>query len=307
MSTAGVFFAEHVSDRAHYSFGTFVTSFLYSAGGGWVALLGYLLLDLVGWRVFVLFSSIPLFVPPILILHCCIKGENRNSGTEQPLIGFQGGEEKPSESRETIHVENIASRITKASLFTFINVFQGYGSILLLPALMRYENEKRCETLIENQEGPCSSVVDGYQFLILALVTGAGNLLGRGVGYLFTRKITFRILQPTLALILSIGYLLLLFKDKSYILVVCSMGWCKIVYSMMRIETTLIQYDLAFFGTENIAKASAIVTGSGMFGSAIANGCAAFLNPSITVQITFVLSLVLIGVVCSITERNSRD
>ena len=145
--------------------------------------------------------------------------------------------------------------------------------------------------------------MDGYQFLILALVTGAGNLFGRGVGYLLIRKIRFRILQPTLASILSVGYLLLLFKNKSMILVVCSMGWCKIVYSMMRCETALLSFDPSFFGTETIAKASAIVIGCGMFGSAIGNGCAAFLNPHITLQVTSVLGLVLIGVVCSITER----
>ena len=83
------------------------------------------------------------------------------------------------------------------------------------------------------------------------------------------------------------------------------MGWCKIVYSMMRCETSLLSYDPTFFGTETIAKAGAIVMGSGMFGSVISNGCAAFLNPHITVQVTFALSLVLIGVVCSITERNN--
>ena len=250
MSTAGIFYAEHVSDRSHYAFGIFLASFAFSAGGGWVALLGYFFLDLVGWRVFVLCTSIPLFVPPILILHCCIKKENKNSGTELPLIGTKGGEE--SESKETIHVENLGARITKASIFVFINIFQGYGSILLLPGLMREENERRCKIL----DGPCSSVVDGNQFLILALVTGAGNLLGRGVGYLLLRKIRFRILQPTLASIISIGYIILLVEDKSMILVVCSMGGCKIVYSMMRCETCLISSDSTFFGTETISTVS---------------------------------------------------
>ena len=55
------------------------------------------------------------------------------------------------------------------------------------------------------------------------------------------------------------------------ILVICSMGWCKIVYSMMRCETSLHSFDPTFFGTETIAKASGIVLGCGMFGSAIGN------------------------------------
>ncbi|KAL5267495.1 hypothetical protein ACHWQZ_G004506 [Mnemiopsis leidyi] len=276
MSTAGIFYAEHVSDRSHYTFGTFLTSFVFAAGGGWVALLGFLLLDLVGWRIFVMCTSIPLFVPPIMILHCCIKAVDGEVVTEE---------------------EALVSRTSK-------DVIKGYGSILLLPGLIREENKKRC--MSENRVS-CNTVVDGNQFLILALVTGVGNLFGRGVGYLLIKRIRFRILQPILAVVLSIGYLLLLFKHQSMVLVVFSMALCKIVYSMMRCETSLISFDPMFFGTETIAKASAIVLGCGMVGSAIGNGCSAFLNPYITVQITFALSIMLIGVVSTISERNSLD
>ena len=295
MSTAGIFYAEHVSNRSHYAFGTFLTSFVFAAGGGWVALLGFFLLDLVGWRIFVMCTSIPLFIPPIMILHCCMKALDGDIGTEQEAL-------VSTQKKDVIKVQNLNSRIIKASLFTFINIFQGYGSILLLPGLIREENEKRC--ISEDPGVPCDTVVDGYQFLILALVTGVGNLFGRGIGYLLIKRIRFRILQPILAGILSVGYLLLLFKYKSMVLVVCSMALCKIVYSMMRCETSLISFDPMFFGTETIAKASAIVLGCGMVGSALGNGCSAFLNPYMTVQITFALSLVLIGVVSSISERN---
>ena len=301
MSTAGIFYAEHVSDRSHYAFGTFLTSFVFSAGGGWVALLGYFLLDSVGWRAFVLCTSMPLFVPPIIILHCCMHQQIGNEN--EVLLGRQRKSEQSKKSKEIIDVDNLKSRIAKVSLCVFINILQGYGSILLLPGLMREENEKRC--IEENNKGSCNSVVDGYQFLILALVTGAGNLIGRGIGYLLIKRVRFRILQPSLASILSVGYLLLLFKNKNMVLVVCSMGLCKIVYSMMRCETSLISFDPEFFGTEAIGKASAIVLGCGMLGSAIGNGCAAFLNPDITVKITFALSLALIGVTWSITERNN--
>ena len=104
-------------------------------------------------------------MPPILILHCCIKGEKKNSRTDQQLLLVT-----------PIQVENLASKLTKASIFVFINIFQGYGSILLLPGLIRGKNEERCKIL--DQEAPCNSVVD--QLLIIALVTGAGNLFGRG-------------------------------------------------------------------------------------------------------------------------------
>ena len=80
-----------------------------------------------------------------------------------------------------IQVDNLASNINEASLFVFMkHLSRNYGSMLLLPGLIRDKNEEGCKILIENQEGPCSSVVDGNQLMILflALVTGAGILFG---------------------------------------------------------------------------------------------------------------------------------
>ena len=42
---------------------------MVALGSTWVAILGYLMLESMGWRVFVLCTSIPLFVPPIALMH----------------------------------------------------------------------------------------------------------------------------------------------------------------------------------------------------------------------------------------------
>ena len=48
-------------------------SLAFTLGATWASLLGWLLLDHLGWRIFVLLTSIPLFIPPIFILHCYIE------------------------------------------------------------------------------------------------------------------------------------------------------------------------------------------------------------------------------------------
>ena len=94
--------------------GTFLTSFVFAAGGGWVAILGFLMLGRLGWRVFVVCTSVPLFLPPILLLHCCLqeRGEERGEVAEKEKL------------RREETVPNIRARIVKTSLFVFINTFQ---------------------------------------------------------------------------------------------------------------------------------------------------------------------------------------
>ena len=51
-----------------------VASVMYTIGGVWSAVLGYLLLDVVGWRIFILLTSLPIFIPTIFMLHFCFVG-----------------------------------------------------------------------------------------------------------------------------------------------------------------------------------------------------------------------------------------
>ena len=76
-STMGVFFSENVSSPSVRSSGIALNDMLYTIAAGWVAILGYLLLDKVGWRVFVLCTSLPVFLPPISMLHCCLNFDER--------------------------------------------------------------------------------------------------------------------------------------------------------------------------------------------------------------------------------------
>ena len=77
VSTIGVYCAKQISSKEILPTFSFLHGCIaFPLGGAWASVLGWLLLDNLGWRIFVLLTSIPLFIPPIIILHCFIKEEN---------------------------------------------------------------------------------------------------------------------------------------------------------------------------------------------------------------------------------------
>ena len=70
-----------------------------------------------------------------------------------------------------------------------VAVLFGYGSILLLPTLMREGNN-----VTEQAAGSlssCGTIVQGSQFLILAMINGGANVLGRLAGVFFHGRVRF--------------------------------------------------------------------------------------------------------------------
>ena len=283
-STVNVFFAEHVSSQSVYKFGTVASDLAFAIGGGWVAILGFLLLDTSSWRVFVVCTSLPFFIPPIIILHVSLTGN------------ISLGEGKRMDC-EHIEVSSQTKRVAKASAMKLINTLQGYGTILLLPSLIRAYN---------NHESPtknCDSVVHGVQFLLVALVTGGTNVIGRAVGYLLQIRARFRILQTILASIMAICYMVLIFRSDLTTSVV-ALAIAKLIYAMMVTKINLITFDRTFLGTKNLAVNSGKVYTSGMIGAILGNTLAAFFRPDVAVITAGVLSWVQVAVVCTVTEVN---
>ena len=283
-STINVFFSEQVSTKQVYKFGTLASDIAFAVGGGWVAVLGYFLLDTCGWRVFVVCTSMPVFLPPIIILHVYLTKEVSS-----------GGEEKVND-RGDIEVSGQTCRVFKASVMKLINTLQGYGTIMLLPSLIRADNERNLEDTDD-----CASAVQGTQLLLLALVSGGTNVIGRSIGYILQNKARFRVLQPVLAGIIGICYIFLIFES-GIPTFVTALGVAKLVYAMMVIKINLITFDKAFLGTENFAVNSGKVYTSGMLGAIIGNTLAAFFSPNTAVIAAGILSGIQVLIVCSVHE-----
>jgi len=288
-STAGVFLSENLSSRQHIPTGTFLKHLAGTMGRVWVALLGYLILERLGWRVFLLSSSLPVFIPPILILLC--------------LVPTAPNEKSPEQDADKVPVEvpNVKVRIIKAYLLDFLGRFQGNGSILLVPALIRQINEQ--ENVSGGQDCRLTSI-HGIQFLILAVVGGA-NVLGRVLSHSLSRYSNFRILNSIVALLTALSYIVVIFEHDIMTMAV-AMAAGMFFHSVSRNDVCVrVVYDPAYFGSSMLSVGSGIASAGGMTGSLVGVGLAAFLPPQIVVWVTVVLTACQVAVVLSVTEVDS--
>lgn len=285
-----VFYAEQVSTKEVYKFGTLASNIAFAMGGGWVAVLGYFLFNALGWRTFVVCTSIPVFLPPIFMLHIYLTKEVSLGEAEVQVT-----------VRRDIEVTGQTCRVFKASTMKLINTLQGFGTIILLPCLIRADNEKSLPNSNRANTEDCASAVQGTQFLLLALVNGGTNIIGRALGYFLQNKAKFRALQPVLASIIGICYIVLIFEN-SVLTFVTALGLAKLVYAMMVIKINLITFDRAFLGTENFALNSGKVYASGLLGAIIGNTLAAFFSANTAVTTAGILSGIQVLVVSSVYE-----
>ena len=127
-----VYMSEMSPNKNFYLLGTVLGTIGWSIGGGWCGTLGYLFLERVGWRWFVLQTSVPLFIPSIVAFQFFFP----ESKPAHDGCNNVGADEVKTSKKPMI------LRIVKVTSF---NIFRGIpycGSILLLPALQRKKYQK---------------------------------------------------------------------------------------------------------------------------------------------------------------------
>ena len=267
-----------------------ISCLMYSAGGVWSAILGYLLLDVVGWRIFILLTSLPFFIPPICMLHFCIE---EKSG---PKTGQIEDEENQTVKKETVTVPNFVARTTKLGLFCFSFFFQGWLTILLVPRLIQVFKIKDAES-----NSDCSSTAtQGKELLLLAFVTFAA-ILGRLSTHFTREKFSFRKSQVIFAILNVACFGGMLAQD--HLVVVLAFNFIvNFLYGVSYMASSYIVYDINYFGADRFALGSSVAIAVGLMGGACGTAMAAF-APLLPVIITaLVLSALQILVVLSITE-----
>ena len=292
-STINVYFAENVSSKEVYKFGTLTSDLVFAAGGGWVAILAFLILRRCGWRIFVVCTSLPVFLPPIFLLHFYFKHDDV---LYKPLIIENTNGELETKTEDIPYVQNQKCRVAKASMMKLINTLQGYGTIMLLPSFIRADNKGVAAT-----DASCNAVIHGTQFLLLALVTGGTNFVGRSVGYALQQRVKFIKLQPVLSVILATCYIVIIFNN-NLVTAVVALAVAKFTYAMMVTKINLIMFDKSFLGAENFAANCGIIFFCGMIGAVTGNSLAAFYKPAVAVITTGVLSWIQVFVVISVRE-----
>ena len=308
--TSGIFFAKFASSKEMVTRGSFVFEALaYPVGGTWVSILGWLCLDSVGWRVFVLLTSVPLFVPPLIILHCWFK-EQHPQQEEDERKEF---ENKRDESEGTTYdetdklvasgdVPNFASRVCRSSLFMFSNLCIGYSSIILAPWLIRmYKAGQGAEDGM-NDDDECLNVVQGSDFLILTVVTGISNIIGRLLGIFVWGRVKFLFLQSTVTIVVALSFVILLLKP-SFTVSMAFLGLSKFCYSLQAFEVAILHFDYDYYGKFRFELGSCISAASSMIGAVIGTSLSAFLDPYLALTVLLMIACSEIFVICFMRER----
>ena len=309
VNVVAIFLSEGVSSKRVGQQVISVLSLTLAAGAGWVAVLGYFLIEPMGWRMFVVCTSIPLAVPAIVMLHFCFESKEEinvtstetvkenDAGHGGNLVGdneYGSDENKQLIGEEKIVVTDLISRTVKASIFCGINRIQGHGAILLLPSLIRDSNK-------HNGIQKCGGAIHGTQYLIIALISGVTNIAGRILGYFLKGRVSFGISQTSFAVLLVACYGFLLVKLGEVSMEI-AMGLIKIAFAAMTLESYYLLADSFYFGTETLGTYAGISTAAGFFGSAVGMALAAFLDPYVAVACTLVMSTIQIVVVLSLRK-----
>ena len=267
-------------------------SLAFTLGSTWASLLGWLLLDYLGWRVFVLLTSIPLFIPPIFVLHFYTKPEayQVSESGSSPIL------ETPNED---LPKEIFRERALKASLFLGFNFCIGYGGILLMPTIIKEHN---LEVEVQKLE-KCGEVVHGHQYLILTGMTGLANVLGRLIGYPLTSRLSFRVLQSLLMLGAGVSYGVILTKP-GLMVESAMMGIGKICYSIQGVECCILLFDVEYFGYSGLSLGSALMYVSGQIGTIFSTYLAVFTQSQYAVLVTLVVAVLQIVLIQCMKERH---
>ena len=269
-----VFLVKLASSEIFVRKGSFLTEGLaMSVGGAWVSFLGWLTLDLVGWRFFILFISTPFFIPAIILLHCCMEGDkqvDKGPKVEENMI--------PSETHSLVEPLNdpkFSVKVIRSSLFSFSNVGVGYGTIILLPWMIR---SYKATSLEDIEDGTCIEVVKGHDFLTSTLVFGIPTIVGNALGYLLWSREKFLIPHVTVTSAMAFSFGMILSKP-SLVAVMVLFGVSYLCYSIQSVELSVLNYDYEYFGKLNFELGIYISAISSGIGAVVGTCFSAFLTP----------------------------
>ena len=248
-STNVIYMAEIASSQEFYKLSILISTIFFTFGGAWCGLLGYFFLDLIGWRYFFLVSSLPLFLPPLIIFQFFLPETYRAEDRNSPEVVLESAGNVPSTSSRDMIV-----RAVLISMFTFLYCIYFYGEILLIPSIAKYANE------INFDNTPCNAI-HGSQFLVLTLVFGICHVLGAMLWYfmVYLRISSFVILTLSSSLI-AVTYGIMSYHIANIKLLYVGIAVIQILAMLTNQEAHFICSDTTFFTSKFLAASVSLST-----------------------------------------------
>ena len=222
MATTNVFLSDMTTNPRAISLGATGNTIGLSLGSLWVFVLAYFSFESLGWRHFILVTSIPLFVPPLVVIHCILPrcGVDRSSGTVT----------------EVIDVPDWKIRLAKLSILGLLSCIQGHASILLYPEFVQEYN-------LLSEEDPCRAVMRGSQYLLAGGVMGLANVMGRVVGRAMLKRLSFRSYFFLTSLLTALFYGLLLVPGTGLVVRTLLTAATKFLFALQLFDIMQMGFD----------------------------------------------------------------
>ena len=280
MTPLSIYISEISPSQEFYVPATVLTALGWSTGGGWCGIIAYLLLERVGWRWFILLTSVPVYVVPIIAFQFILP-ESKKSLKES-------NQEEIKKEQVITTKSTMVVRIVKLVFLNALRVFPCAGGILLLPAIFREDNKR------VDGGSPCNTI-HGTQFLVVSLAFGVCHIIGKLSGYT-VHKLTARAVVSFIlfSITTTTAVLVTLFNlDRVVVLVVC-LCVVQISLSAMATEIDILSYDSFFFTQSYLPVSSALRLTVDFLASAATSILSEVLYYTIVLKIHLATSVVLL-------------
>ena len=280
MTPLSIYISEISPSQEFYVPATVLTALGWSTGGGWCGIIAYLLLERVGWRWFILLTSVPVYVVTIIAFQFILP-ESKKSLKES-------NQEEIKKEQVITTKSTMVVRIVKLVFLNALRVFPCAGGILLLPAIFREDNKR------VDGGSPCNTI-HGKQFLVVSLAFGVCHIIGKLSGYT-VHKLTARAVVSFIlfSITTTTAVLVTLFNlDRVVVLVVC-LCVVQISLSAMATEIDILSYDSFFFTQSYLPVSSALRLTVDFLASAATSILSEVLYYTIVLKIHLATSVVLL-------------
>lgn len=281
-SQSAVFLSERVSNAKITKLIVVSTDMIYTFGGVWVAALAYFLLEHLGWRIFIVLTSIPTYGASILILHFVHFIETESNTSYDSEEGCQ-----------ELSKMAFFKRIVIICLLFIIVSFLAMGTILFLPALLKMLNLISIRATNVSTEVSCALVtLRGKGFLLVCLVT-AGGIVGKMAYYILRQYLVFPFSKMIPGVVFIVSYSMMTRQD---LLVCIILGNFLIQFTYGFLFENLNQtiYEVSYFGKDKFSLAIAVVHGFELSGLVLGTWVAAFAQPIAFVIVGLCFSVMVV-------------
>ena len=284
-SVCNVYISEIAGSNKFYVLSIVLGTIAHRFGAAWCGIIAYLFLEKIGWRYFIIITSIPFFVVPLLLLqfllpeskHTDIENNENNEVTHLTCTADS------SESRN-IPRKLAFLRICRILTYMLTNFTPWMGSIMLIPSVVRVENIENRQTYM------CSSII-GSQFLLITVIFGVCHGAGTSLCYLIHGRIRSPTILSLFALV-SIGiHVAMLVHSSNAKALFVLMAALQLIVAVPINEIEVLATDRALFGYEHLALSSGMEMATMCFTIALGNILSEVLNYAVVLKVFLVFSV----------------